>query len=593
MRQRLASTDISVEELLSGRYVFSIPAYQRDYAWTKDEALQLIDDIAAVIADVEREETTVPYFLGTMLLVTTPNGDGAAGNAAAAIHADVVDGQQRLITLVIIFCVLRDLADGDGDASLDRLVVQPGSDGERRYQLQLRSADADFFRSAIQDAGASHRRQTVGALGSSQARRNIEDVRRAVQLRFQKEIGPDERRRLVEFLRTNARVLVVCSDDLDYAYQIFLTINDRGKRLSVEDIFRGEILGPLDDEQRRRYEPVIEEMNKYIEVAEQQRAKGKTFFSHLAQIYGWQRHGIIVGLKRAVEQRGGPRRFAAEVFAPMADVYLQAKGSQAAMLVAPEVERCLELLRWLERHGDDDWVPAAMLLLARLRGDSLAIAAYLTALDRFAHGLMTLGCGRDARRKHYTPVLRRLAHDDTFLPPDELFKLKADDQKQILHRIATRLHMVDPATAKLVLIRVDQAVSGRPLADYRPLMEASRSPSQRYTVEHVCPKGELESGEWVDLFPRKTRRAAASQCIGNLVLVTETQNKRVNQDDFAAKKRVFFADAKPFPFVLTEMLRNEPVWDGPAIARRYELIMSTVQSMWALEGPIPKCPATR
>lgn len=456
MRQRLASTDISVEELLSGRYVFSIPAYQRDYAWTKDEALQLVDDIAAVIADEEREDTAVPYFLGTMLLVTAPNADETTHSAATPIPADVVDGQQRLITLVIVFCILRDLADGDGDATLDQLVVQPDGEGERRYQLHLRSADADFFRRAIQDLGASRKRQTAGALGPSQARRNIEDVRRALQLRFQKEMTAPERRRLVDFMRKNARVLVVCSDDLDYAYQIFLTINDRGKRLSVEDIFRGEILGPLDVEQRRRYEPVIEEMNKYMEAAEQQRAKGKTFFSHLAQIYGWQRHGIILGLKRAVEQRGGPRRFAAEVFSPMADVYLHTKGSPASLPVSPDVEHRLELLRWLERHGDDDWVPAAMLLLARLKNDPAAITAYLTALDRFAHGLMTLGCGRDARRKHYAPVLRRLVHDDAFLPPDELFVLKADDQKQILHRIATRLHKIDQATAKLVLIRVDQ-----------------------------------------------------------------------------------------------------------------------------------------
>lgn len=598
MRQRLASSDISVEELLSGRWAFSIPAYQRDYAWTSKEALQLVDDIAAVVSDVERDETAVPYFLGTMLLVTpaVAADSPSAEDGTAPMPADVVDGQQRLITLVILFCVLRDLGAGDGDPSLDRLVVLPGGGDERetprRYHLQLRSADAEHFRSAIQDIGASHTRPSTAALAVSQARRNIEEVRRTLQLRFQRDMNAEERRRIVAFLRTNARVLVVSSDDLDYAYQIFLTINERGKRLSVEDIFRGEILGPLDHEQRRRYEPVIEEMNKYMDAAEQQRAKGKTFFSHLAQIHGWQR-GIIVGLKRAVEQRGGPRRFAAEVFSPMAEVYLQTKGSPAAMPLAAEVEHRLELLRWLERHGDDDWVPAAMLLLARLRDEPTSVAGYLTALDRFAHGLMTLGCGRDARRKHYTPVLRRLSSDDPLTAPEELFKLKTGDQALILHRIATRLHQVDPATAKLVLLRTDQSISGRPLSDYRPLMDAARSPAQRFTVEHVCPKGELAEGEWLELFPRKIRRVAAAQCIGNLALVTEAQNKRASQDGFEAKKRVFFADPAPSPLHLTEMLRHEAIWDGAAIARRYDLIMATVKSMWSLEGPIPKCPAIR
>ena len=39
------------------------------------------------------------------------------------------------------------------------------------------------------------------------------------------------------------------------------------------------------------------------------------------------------------------------------------------------------------------------------------------------------------------------------------------------------------------------------------------------------------------------------------------------------------------------MLRSETEWDGSAIERRYQLIMQTVQQLWSLSGPIPKCPA--
>lgn len=589
MRQRLISTDLSIEELLSGRFAFSIPAYQRDFAWGRAEALQLIDDLAAVIEDVERDGAQTPYFLGTMLLVEPPGVTEGYGEHPRQV--EVVDGQQRLITLAIVLSILRDGADGEEAGSIDALIAARTEDGERRHHLQIRSADDAFFQAAIQMPGASRRGRPVAEISETLARRNVEEVRRALRGRLVRGMPAALRRPFLEFLRKNVRVLVVSSDDFDYAYQIFLTINDRGKRLSVEDIFRGEILGPLDRDQRARYEAIIEEMEKYREQAELTRTKGKTFFSHLATIDGWPRRGIIEGLKKAVERRGGPRRFVGEMFAPMAESYLQVKGSESARPLPAGTGDWLTCLRWLEAHGDDDWVSIAMIGLDRLAGDEARLVEFLSCLDRFAHGLMALGCGRDARRKHYEPVLKRLLAPLPLAPAAELLAISPANQRAIMRNIATRLHHNDPPTARLVLIRVDHALSGRPLEAYEPLVHRGRPETERYSVEHVCPKGEIADGDWLRLFPRKALRVRASQCIGNLVLVTEAQNKRASQHDFAAKKKLYLEEAKPHPFVLTEMLRDEFEWDGMAIARRYNVIMNAVRRLWKLDGPVPPCPA--
>ncbi len=589
MRQRLNSTDLAIEELLSGRFAFSIPAYQRDYTWGKEEAGQLIDDIAGVIEDVERDGARTPYFLGTMLFVEPPGV--TAGDGETPSMVEVVDGQQRLITLAIVFAVLRDLLDGEDAAALDELIAPVSAEGEARYHLRLRSGDDAFFRIAIQTRGATRRGQPVSEIGDNLARRNIEEVRRAVRSKLLRELSAPARRELAGFLRRNARVLVVSSDDFDYAYQIFLTINDRGKRLSVEDIFRGEILGPLDRDQRERYEAIIDEMEKYREEAEQNRTKGKTFFSHLATIDGWPRRGIIKGLKKAVERKGGPRRFVAEVFAPMAESYLQVKGAAGPRSLPPVMTPWLMGLGWLEQHGDDDWVPIAMAGIKRLQGNDVLLGDFLRYLDRYAHGLMALGCGRDARRKHYTPILKQLLDEAALPPAAQLLAIPVANQRAILRNIATRLHYIDPPTAKLVLVRVDQVLSRRPLADYAPLVLRDRRDPERFTVEHICPKGEITDGDWLRLFPRKPLRLRASQCIGNLALVTEAQNKRGSQKEFPDKKKLYVGDDVPAPFHLTDILRAEVEWDGMAIARRYNLIMGTVRDMWLLTGPVPACPA--
>src|SRR5262249_44404458 len=154
--------------------------------------------------------------------------------------------------------------------------------------------------------------------------------------------------------------------------------------------------------------------------------------------------------------------------------------------------------------------------------------------------------------------------------------ISAVNQQTILRNIATRIHMIDPPTARLVLIRVDQAVSKKPLQFYQSLIERGQRDPERLTVEHLCPKGEIAEGDWLTLFPRRTVRHRASQCIGNLVLVTEAQNKLGSQRDFAAKKQLFFSDGRHAALYLTDMLRGERTWDGAAIARRYNLIMTAV-----------------
>lgn len=75
--------------------LYQIPRYQRPYRWVDDQVEKLWDDLYEAF-----QEGTENYFLGSIIL--------AADNIKAAYY-DVVDGQQRLTTLTILLCVIRDL----------------------------------------------------------------------------------------------------------------------------------------------------------------------------------------------------------------------------------------------------------------------------------------------------------------------------------------------------------------------------------------------------------------------------------------------------------------------------------------------------
>ena len=52
----------AVEELLSGDKIFTVPKYQRNFAWTKDEVQELWDDVGTAI-----EGDKPDYFIGTIV----------------------------------------------------------------------------------------------------------------------------------------------------------------------------------------------------------------------------------------------------------------------------------------------------------------------------------------------------------------------------------------------------------------------------------------------------------------------------------------------------------------------------------------------
>jgi Protein of unknown function DUF262 len=123
--QRLEAQERPLAKIFCGDYDFRVPNYQRPYAWEKEQAAELLDDLSEALDRDEGE----PYFLGSLVLIKQPERP----------EADIVDGQYRLTTLTILFAILADLADDQATAGRFRaLIVEPGSD--RNFRTGCRAA---------------------------------------------------------------------------------------------------------------------------------------------------------------------------------------------------------------------------------------------------------------------------------------------------------------------------------------------------------------------------------------------------------------------------------------------------------------------
>src|SRR5580658_1771820 len=98
MAKTLIAHEQPVTKIFSDDYVFRIPGYQRPYAWTTEQAQELFDDLHTFMqAAGGSVEEMPPYFLGSIVLI----------KGESAPEADVVDGQQRLTTLIILLAAIR------------------------------------------------------------------------------------------------------------------------------------------------------------------------------------------------------------------------------------------------------------------------------------------------------------------------------------------------------------------------------------------------------------------------------------------------------------------------------------------------------
>src|SRR5665213_2235534 len=118
MAKTLIAHEQSVAKIFSDDYVFQIPGFQRPYAWTTEQAEELVDDFLAFMQTPGGLiEEMPPYFLGSIVLIkeeTSPN-------------ADVVDGQQRLTTLTILLAAIRASVSEPDSSDLTRLIYEKGS----------------------------------------------------------------------------------------------------------------------------------------------------------------------------------------------------------------------------------------------------------------------------------------------------------------------------------------------------------------------------------------------------------------------------------------------------------------------------------
>jgi hypothetical protein len=193
----------------------------------------------------QRETEDREYFLGSIVLTT----------ASVLERPSVVDGQQRLAFVAMIFAAIRDYLITKNEIETANLIANEYLYNKDKWtkaespRLLLSNEDADFFSKRVLSQPESAERL------STQSVKRLSDSHRRIAKAFEKicdkinslaERSSDPLTLLKEwetFLEKRVRVLVLKVGDESRAFQIFETLNDRGLDLAIADLLKNYIFG--------------------------------------------------------------------------------------------------------------------------------------------------------------------------------------------------------------------------------------------------------------------------------------------------------------------------------------------------------------
>ncbi len=324
MTPHFAAHSVPVGRVFAAPFRIETPAYQRAYVWDTPEAGRLLDDLtnaaetAGSATSLGREAPEVADFLGAILLVDREESPFRAIGwpfAGEPRPFEVVDGLQRLTTLYILLCVLRDIAAENGDPANARIegALYLGA----APALSLRGDDEEFFQACVRlPPGAA--REALEPTSPAQERIF------AVREMFRKALSDMEapqRTRLARFLLDECYVVLVTTTGIDRAHRMFMVLNERGKPLARNDILKADTLG--------RAGAAAQGVSSMWDAMERQLGHDfEILFSHLRAMYGKPNGPIISSIRAIAEGAGGAQTFVSQILKPAADAFDDIRSSR-------------------------------------------------------------------------------------------------------------------------------------------------------------------------------------------------------------------------------------------------------------------------
>ncbi len=525
---KIESKDSYLQDILKDKLYYQIPIYQRPYQWTEENCEKLLDDLFFNYEDDKKSD----YFCGSLVLITISEDSKAK-------TYDVVDGQQRLSTFILLAKVLATLYSErlDPTKSKSQEYLQESWSDRHEYKGKKKKKRLDFdlvgssakkdFQDTLDFFDDLDASKGKNSKSNDPSKGKNSYLKNAVCLKDyleKKEIEDIDA--FIEWLYSNVVFITITCPDADKALRIFNVLNARGLALNATDIFKGELLKKLTEEKEQeelatRWEDLRQ---KCLDNGFAMETLFSQYLAYLDPVTSKEKMD-----KRLNTQFDKLQKSSLEYLDGVEDFY------NAYVEVLEMPDRYAHLLSYVPT---DSW--RAILCASLLhRYSESEIEALKELLVKFYYQDWVAGGKQSTREQTCCNIINALKEKKSVEDIASVVKnhlninkitqrfrenLK-DDHLYEKHKRSSKTSWLKP-----ILILVEYSMSDDP----RP----KRIEKNDFHVEHILPQNPDSSSQWVKDFSEEERELY-THSLANLTLLKGVKNSQASNLDFKDKKEIY------------------------------------------------------
>ncbi|WP_120868310.1 DUF262 domain-containing protein [Helicobacter pylori] len=570
---KIESNDLSLRDILKDELYYQIPIYQRPYQWTEENCEKLLDDLFFNYEDDRGSD----YFCGSLVLILISE------DSKKAKTYDIVDGQQRLSTFILLAKVLADLyserlTEESKDYLQESLITKYGKKDRLNFSAVGFNSKKDFqyALTSFNDVPISNNKnnylKNAICLKNYLRKKEIEDIND-----------------FIEWLYFKVVFITITCPDADKALRIFNVLNARGLPLNATDIFKGELLKHAKEHEQEEF---VSRWNDLSQKCSDNDLKIETLFSWYLTYLN------PVTSKEKMEKR------LVTWFNKLNKTPLEyLKGVEDFYNAYGEVLEMQDRHAYLLSYKDDDYWRIILCASLLHHYSDQDIEALKKLLVKFYYQDWVAGQTKSTRSQTCCNIINALKEKKSVRYIASIVVKKYLDDKNITQRFRDNLQDSNLYTkfyftgktakknswVKPILILVNYFMSDNANPAYIKMDDDLH-------VERILPQQPGSSSQWVKDFSEE-ERGLYTHSLANLTLLggkknTKALSQALNQD-FKEKKEIYMGktimlDNKKTFRVMTcyDMTKNDVCryteWTPKSLEKRKEELIQIIESVLTL-----------
>lgn len=552
--------------------VFRIPKYQRFYSWEHKQR----DDLFGDIRELAKKGEDRHHFMATIVCFRTHDVK-PVGSLEYRTY-DIVDGQQRLTTLILILkAIQKRLDEGDEKNDISKILVK--GDGNLLL-LQTNNSNQRLLNDYLKH-GKQPTKDQIKTFADRNLRSAIQDCERFVES-WMEECG--NLMGLLRLIRNRLGFVVYDTDDNKIVYSVFEVLNSRGLDVDWLDKSKSALMG-------RAFELSKSADAGAAKIEELHALWGRTYERLALEPVAGQEVLRVAATIRLGDEAGKPLK--AE------------KALTKLREYCDDPEKTVTVSTWLYDTSDElvnlqsnrYWEPVVGILQARVLAVALMLTDTLTeserekALDQWQRVTFRIYglSGKDSRFKvgdyvrlaknvmnaaegatRYSEIMNSLRLLGSDYPVEASVKEGLDNKNCY----------DDPDETRYILWHYEEHLAKSARAQInKELREAiwqERSASD--SIEHIFPQSPEPGGAWDGKLKKHQRIESHVHRIGNLILLPQPLNEEARRQGFAEKKNIY---AKSEGLRMVKEIMKEKDWRQQEIENREKKIIAWATTAWA------------